>query len=98
MVLALRSPNMVKDIVSVDNAPVDAILSSEFPRYVRGMKDIEKANVTSQKEADKIMTEVEEVCPTYLSYSSPYKGGGDKKTKINKTSLSLLFFNHSNTC
>ncbi|KAK2602647.1 hypothetical protein N8I77_009162 [Diaporthe amygdali] len=63
MTLALRSPGMVKDIVSVDNAPVDAILSTDFAKYVRGMKKIEDAGVTTQKAADAIMAEFEESLP-----------------------------------
>lgn len=62
MTLALRSPGMVKDLVAVDNAPVDAILSTDFAKYVRGMKKVEAAGVSSQKEADAIMSEFEDVC------------------------------------
>lgn len=65
MTLALRSPAMVKDIVSVDNAPIDAILSTDFAKYVRGMKKIEDAGVTTQKAADAIMAEFEEVRPSH---------------------------------
>lgn len=68
MALALRSPSMIKDIVSVDNAPIDAILSTDFAKYVRGMKKVEEANVTSQKEADQIFSEFEEVRPSFYSF------------------------------
>lgn len=61
MTLALRSPAMVKDIVSVDNAPIDAILSTDFAKYVLGMKKIEDAGVSTQKAADAIMAGFEEV-------------------------------------
>jgi hypothetical protein len=67
MTLALRSPAMVKDIVSVDNAPIDAVLSTDFAKYVRGMKKIEDAGVTTQKAADAILAEYEEVCPSDAS-------------------------------
>ncbi|KAG8158992.1 hypothetical protein KVR01_011435 [Diaporthe batatas] len=63
MTLALRSPAMVRDIVSVDNAPIDAVLSTDFAKYVRGMKKIEDAGVTSQKAADAILAEYEESLP-----------------------------------
>lgn len=59
MTLALRHPQHVKLLVAVDNAPVDATLSSEFPRYVRCMKEIESAGVMKQSEAD-AMLQVEE--------------------------------------
>lgn len=61
MTLALRSPDTVANIVSVDNAPVDAILSTDFPSYIRGMKQVDAANVTKLAEADKILQGVEEV-------------------------------------
>ena len=59
MTLALQHPQLVADIVAVDNAPVDAILSGSFPEYVRGMKKVANANVTRQAEADKILQEFE---------------------------------------
>ncbi|KUI58874.1 hypothetical protein VP1G_06120 [Cytospora mali] len=63
MTLALRSPELVKDIIAVDNAPVDAVLGTDFAKYVRNMKKIEEADVSSLKEADAIMAEVEESLP-----------------------------------
>lgn len=60
--MALRSPELIADVVSVDNAPVDAVLQSDFAKYIRGMKKIEEAEVTKQSEADKILQEYEEVC------------------------------------
>lgn len=61
MTLALRSPDLVRDIVSVDNAPVDAALLSYFAKYVQGMRRIEDVGVTSLQEADKILQDYEEV-------------------------------------
>ena len=55
MTLALRSPELVANIVSVDNAPADKVLGRGFAEYVRGMKRIQEANVTRQAEADKIL-------------------------------------------
>ncbi|KAJ4020871.1 hypothetical protein NW766_002366 [Fusarium irregulare] len=63
MALALRSPELVSDIVAVDNAPVDVSLSRDFPKYVRAMKKIQEAGVTRQSEADKILSEYEESLP-----------------------------------
>ncbi|KAH7318795.1 Alpha/Beta hydrolase protein [Stachybotrys elegans] len=63
MTLALQSPELVANLVAVDNAPVDAILSRDFPRYVRGMKSIQEANVTRQSDADKILEKVESSLP-----------------------------------
>jgi pimeloyl-ACP methyl ester carboxylesterase len=60
MTLALRSPEIIHDIVSVDNAPVDVALLSNFGKYVQGMKKIEGAGVTRQAEADKILQDFED--------------------------------------
>lgn len=63
MTLALRSPDLVRDIVAVDNAPVDAALRSDFAKYIQAMKRIEAAGVTRQAEADKILAEYEPALP-----------------------------------
>jgi pimeloyl-ACP methyl ester carboxylesterase len=63
MTLALRSPDLIHDIVAVDNAPVDAALGSDFARYVQGMKRIDEAGVTRQAEADRILAEYESALP-----------------------------------
>jgi len=63
MTLALRTPEKIHDIVSVDNAPVDAALLSKFGKYIQAMRKIEEAHVTRQSEADKILQEYEESLP-----------------------------------
>ncbi len=62
MTVALRSPDTVGALISVDNAPVDATLKSDFPNYIRGMKRIEDARITKQAEAEDIMKQYESVC------------------------------------
>lgn len=61
MAVALKSPDRVSGLIPVDNAPVNAALKSDFPRYVRGMQHVEAANVSKQSEADKILEDYEEV-------------------------------------
>jgi hypothetical protein len=61
MTLALRFPDMINDLVSVDNAPMDAALLSNFGKYIQGMRKIEDAGVTRQAEADEILRDYEEV-------------------------------------
>ncbi|KAI9859382.1 MAG: hypothetical protein M1813_006719 [Trichoglossum hirsutum] len=63
MTVALRSPHLVKDLVSVDNAPVDAALHNDFAKYARGMQKIEESQVTTRSEADKILKDYEESLP-----------------------------------
>ncbi|KAG5927813.1 hypothetical protein E4U42_001751 [Claviceps africana] len=61
MTLALRSPELVTNVVAVDNAPVDVALNGDFTKYIKAMKKIEDAKVTRQSEADEILQKFEEV-------------------------------------
>ncbi|TIC99144.1 Abhydrolase domain-containing protein C22H12.03 [Colletotrichum higginsianum] len=63
MTLALKSPDLVQNIVAVDNAPVDAILESSFSKYIQGLKRIEAAGITRQAQADQILKEYESSLP-----------------------------------
>ncbi|KAI0379976.1 alpha/beta-hydrolase [Hypomontagnella monticulosa] len=63
MTLGLTEPDLIADLVSVDNAPIDATLESSFARYIQGMRRIDEAGVTKQAEADKILAEYEEEVP-----------------------------------
>lgn len=60
MTLALQQPELITSVVSVDNAPVDVALLSEFPKYIQGMRKVDEAGVTRQSEADKILQDYEE--------------------------------------
>lgn len=61
MTLALNEPDLVSNIASVDNAPVDKSLGRGFADYVRGMKKIDESNCARQSDADNILKEYEEV-------------------------------------
>lgn len=61
MVLALRSSNIPTALVSIDNAPVRSALGSDFSNYIEGMRQVEKARVMSQSEADQILKSYETV-------------------------------------
>lgn len=63
MVVALRSKVPISALISVDNAPVDAALKSDFASYTRGMLRIADANVQKQSEADAILAEYEPSLP-----------------------------------
>lgn len=62
MTMALKSPNRLKALVAVDNAPVHAILQSDFSKYVQGLQEVERAKVSKQLEADEILKLYEKVC------------------------------------
>ena len=61
MTLALRLPKLVGALIPVDNAPIDATLMSDFPKYVQGLRRIEEARVTKPAQADDILRRYEEV-------------------------------------
>lgn len=61
MTVALRSPERVSALVPVDNAPVDASLSSDFPKYIQGMREVDEAGVKKQVEADNVLKNYVEV-------------------------------------
>lgn len=71
MTTALRRRSEIGALIAVDNAPVDAVLTSEFPRYIQGMRRILDAKVTKQAEADNILKSYEEVCARIGSKVSP---------------------------
>lgn len=56
MAMALQDPSCCANIVAVDNAPVDAALASDFPKYVEGMRKVENAKCTSQRAADEVLS------------------------------------------
>ncbi|KAF4459365.1 alpha beta fold family [Fusarium albosuccineum] len=83
MALALRSPELVADIVAVDNAPVDVTLGRDFAEYIRGMKKIQDAKVTRQSEADEILAEYEESLPIrQFLLGNLYQPPGEKARKF----------------
>lgn len=59
MTVALSQPDLVRDIISVDNAPVDAALHGSFAKYIQAMRNIDEANVTRHYDADKILEQYE---------------------------------------
>lgn len=63
MVVALRNKQPIANLISVDNAPVDAALKSDFAKYVQGMRKIEDSNLTKQSEADALLAEYEPSLP-----------------------------------
>lgn len=60
MAVALRKRVPLGALIPVDNAPVDAALKSDFPKYVRGMREIEQRGVASLKDADAILRQYED--------------------------------------
>ncbi|KAL4884390.1 Alpha/Beta hydrolase protein [Aspergillus karnatakaensis] len=63
MTVALNAPELVSALIPVDNAPVRAALRTDFGKYIRGMQQVESAQVSKQSDADKILQDYEESLP-----------------------------------
>lgn len=72
MTLSLREPKSLEALVSVDNAPITTPLEGTFSRYIQGMRDIEKLNITKRGEADHIMSLYEKVRVCVLGNRDSY--------------------------
>lgn len=57
MTLALDSPDLVSDVVAIDNGPIELPLVPDFQKYLKAMGKIDNARVTTHLEADKILAE-----------------------------------------
>ncbi|KAK3995666.1 Alpha/Beta hydrolase protein [Cladorrhinum sp. PSN332] len=91
MALALSHPSLIQNIISVDNAPVDARLESDFARYIQGMKKIDEAAVSRQAEADKILEPYEKslVIRQFL-LGNLHKPEADKNVQKFRVPLSII--------
>ncbi|KAJ2787289.1 hypothetical protein GGI15_000839 [Coemansia interrupta] len=56
---ALSRPDLVSQLIVDDIAPAKLGLSHDFPSYIAKLREIERANISSQKEADRMLNEVE---------------------------------------
>ena len=61
MSVALRSPHLIRALVPVDNAPVQARLESNFHVYIKALQEIEERRPKKQVEADHILQKYENV-------------------------------------
>ncbi|KAJ2706003.1 hypothetical protein FB645_001980 [Coemansia sp. IMI 203386] len=59
MYTALQRPDLVSQLIVDDVAPVKLELAHDFSTYVVRLQEIEARNITSQKEADAVLAEVE---------------------------------------
>ncbi|PYI30222.1 alpha/beta-hydrolase [Aspergillus indologenus CBS 114.80] len=59
MTLALESPNLIKDVVAIDNGPIHLPLRSDFLRYLQGLARLQEERITSHRQADEILAAYE---------------------------------------
>jgi hypothetical protein len=55
MAVSLRSPHLVDSLIAVENAPINAQLTSDFSKYIQGMQAVDAAGVKTSKDAHKIL-------------------------------------------
>ncbi|KAI4226134.1 MAG: hypothetical protein L6R36_003376 [Xanthoria steineri] len=60
MTVALRSSSLLGALIPVDNAPVDALLKSDFGKYLAGMREVESTGIRKQVQADHILSKYED--------------------------------------
>ncbi|CRG90005.1 Ankyrin repeat, PH and SEC7 domain containing protein secG [Talaromyces islandicus] len=63
LTLALHAPDLVSEVIAIDNCPVHLPLTEEFPRYLRAMAKVRDAKVKTHREAETILKSHEEVVP-----------------------------------
>lgn len=90
MTFALKYPSQTTDIISVDNAPIDAALLSNFGKYIQGMRAIEAASVTRQAEADAILSAYEDSLPIRQFLLGNLHRNPETKTQRFKVPLKTL--------
>ena len=59
MAVALRRQVSIGGVISIDNAPIDAALQTDFGKYIEGMRQVEAADVETRSEADTILQQYE---------------------------------------
>lgn len=55
-------PDLLENLIVADIAPISGTLSCEFRAYTRAMNLIEERKVTTRKEADIVLQDIEKVC------------------------------------
>ncbi|GFF66323.1 putative alpha/beta hydrolase [Aspergillus lentulus] len=60
LTLALEMPDLVSDVVAIDNCPIHLPLLDDFPRYLKGMAKVDDAKVKTHHEAEMILREYED--------------------------------------
>ena len=58
--LALTKPEILKAVISLENAPLSSCLSPTFQQYIECMRAIEDAKITKRKDAEDMLAKYEE--------------------------------------
>lgn len=74
MALALRPHPSISKLIVIDISPAVGAVSPEFASYIKGMEEIEAAEIHTRKEADAILSNYE---PVRVPMSAFCKGCGN---------------------
>ncbi|PYH84171.1 alpha/beta-hydrolase [Aspergillus uvarum CBS 121591] len=59
LTLSLESPDLIKDVVAIDNGPIHLPLQSDFLGYLQGLARLQEERITSHRHADEILAAYE---------------------------------------
>ncbi|KAK9243866.1 Alpha/Beta hydrolase protein [Lipomyces tetrasporus] len=78
MAIALRRPDIVDSLIAVDNAPIDAALGTDIPKYVQALRSIEKMGLRSMKDAFEVLGKYEKSVDirNFLLTNAKFKSDG----------------------
>ncbi|KAH8426751.1 alpha/beta fold hydrolase [Aspergillus melleus] len=84
LTLALHNPDIVSNVVAVDNGPIALPIPSDFKRYMEGLAEVEQAHVRTHAEGERILAKFEEALPscTTISAEQLYQGQSPQIPKV----------------
>ncbi|RDA90082.1 hypothetical protein CP533_5559 [Ophiocordyceps camponoti-saundersi (nom. inval.)] len=83
MTLALREPDLVANLIPVDNAPVLSPINKEFSHYIRGMVEVEAAGLTNRVNADERLQQyVPSLAVRQFLLANLYRADGSPKLRF----------------
>ncbi|OXN26520.1 hypothetical protein CDV57_04662 [Aspergillus fumigatus] len=88
--LALQRPELVSDVVAIDNCPIHLPLMDDFPRYLEGMAKVGEAKVKTHYEAEKILREYEDSLPIRVFLLSNFVKDSDSPYLKCRVPLDIL--------
>ncbi|EAW20380.1 putative alpha/beta hydrolase [Aspergillus fischeri NRRL 181] len=90
LTLALQLPELVSDVVAIDNCPIHLPLVDDFPRYLEGMAKVGDAKVKTHHEAEKILREYEDSLPIRIFLLSNFVKDSDSPYLKCRVPLDIL--------
>ncbi|KAK9236627.1 Alpha/Beta hydrolase protein [Lipomyces kononenkoae] len=95
MAVALRRPDIVESMIAVDNAPIDAALGSDIPKYVQALRSIDRMGLRSVKDAFEVLGKYEKSIDirNFLLTNAKFKSDGTLGFRVALDNLAMAL-NH----